>query len=163
MNELTNRQKQILWVVIKEYIDSAQPVGSSNILCKNDGLECSSATVRKELSVLEDDGFLVQPHTSAGRVPTDKGYRFYIDNLMKVYRMTAREKSLVEQLQRSLDRDMHNIMQDTLKTINSISNYATVIKTDNKVINSLIGRAKDGIVNTQRESMYLTGSGKDAF
>jgi len=163
MSDLSNRQKQILWIVTKEYIDSAQPVGSSNIICHHDDIECSSATIRKELASLEELGFLTHPHTSAGRIPTDKGYRFYIDNLMKAYRMTAREKALVEQLNNSLDNDLNSIMQETLKTMNSISNYATIVKTDNKLLSEMTGDVKKQVAGTQKESLYLSGLAKMLF
>ncbi len=66
--------------VVSEYIETAQPVGSAHIT-GNPGVEVSSATVRSEMAALERDGYLAQPHTSAGRIPTDKGYRFFVDHL----------------------------------------------------------------------------------
>jgi heat-inducible transcriptional repressor len=77
--ELTARQGKLLSAIVKEYIDSAQPV-SSKALLKKHGFSLSPATIRSEMQRLTDQGFLSQPHTSAGRVPTDKGYRFYVDN-----------------------------------------------------------------------------------
>jgi len=71
------RQKQILEAVVKEYIDTAQPV-SSKVLCKKYKLGVSSATIRAEMKRLEQQGYLYQPHTSAGRIPAEKGYRFFI-------------------------------------------------------------------------------------
>lgn len=77
---LDERKTAILSVVVQEYIATAQPVGSSHIAGAS-GIEVSSATVRNEMAVLEHEGYLVQPHTSAGRIPTDKGYRFFVDHL----------------------------------------------------------------------------------
>ncbi|MCB0967542.1 MAG: heat-inducible transcription repressor HrcA [Ilumatobacter sp.] len=77
---LDDRKAAILSAVVQEYIATAQPVGSSHI-ARAPGVGVSSATVRNEMAVLEQEGFLVQPHTSAGRVPTDKGYRFFVDHL----------------------------------------------------------------------------------
>ena len=77
---MTDRQKQILTAVIEQYAEVAVPVGSS-LLAKVFGV--SSATIRAEMAELEAMGFIRQPHTSAGRIPTDKGYRFYVNNLSK--------------------------------------------------------------------------------
>jgi heat-inducible transcriptional repressor len=76
MPDLTERQKSILMLVIRDYIETAQPVGS-NALVKRYHLDLSSATVRNELAALDEVGYLRQPHTSAGRVPTEEGYRFF--------------------------------------------------------------------------------------
>ncbi len=81
MSDLTERQKTILMLVIRDYIETAQPVGS-NALVKRYHLDLSSATVRNELSALDEMGFLRQPHTSAGRVPTEEGYRFFVGQMM---------------------------------------------------------------------------------
>ena len=78
--ELDHRKAAILNAVVSEYIETAQPVGSAHIT-GNPGVEVSSATVRSEMAALERDGYLAQPHTSAGRIPTDKGYRFFVDHL----------------------------------------------------------------------------------
>src|SRR5580658_10259982 len=77
---LNDRQAAILEAVVTEYIGSAEPVGSSHV-ANAPGVQVSSATVRSEMSALEQDGYLIQPHTSAGRIPTDKGYRFFVDHL----------------------------------------------------------------------------------
>jgi len=81
MSDLTERQKTILMLVIRDYIETAQPVGS-NALVKRYHLDLSSATVRNELAALDEMGFLRQPHTSAGRVPTEEGYRFFVGQMM---------------------------------------------------------------------------------
>jgi len=77
---LDDRKTAILRAVVEEYIATAQPVGSSHIAA-SDGVQVSSATVRNDMAFLEQEGYLAQPHTSAGRIPTDKGYRFFVDNL----------------------------------------------------------------------------------
>ena len=76
---LTERQNKILKLIITEYIKLARPVGS-NLICKR--LKCSSATVRNEMASLEELGLLEKTHTSSGRVPSEKGYRYYVDYLM---------------------------------------------------------------------------------
>lgn len=80
--EITDRQKDILNVLIGKYIQSAEPVSSKEIQ-KERGFGLSSATIRNEMQKLADEGFISQPHTSAGRIPTDKGYRFYVNNLLQ--------------------------------------------------------------------------------
>lgn len=78
---LTNRQKNLLSVVVKEYTETAVPVGSQHI-AKKYGFDLSPATIRAEMNALEDAGLLFQPHTSAGRIPTDKGYRYFVEKIM---------------------------------------------------------------------------------
>ena len=78
--ELDDRKAAILKAVVEEYVETAQPVGSQTIARAED-LHVSSATVRNEMTILEREGYLAQPHTSAGRIPTDKGYRFFVDSL----------------------------------------------------------------------------------
>src|ERR1700686_3239615 len=79
---LDDRKAAILRAVVEVYIETAHPVGSSHVV-RSAAIDISSATVRNEMAALEREGFLVQPHTSAGRIPTDKGYRFFVDNLTK--------------------------------------------------------------------------------
>ena len=81
MDELNERKQNILYAIIKNYLETGEPVGSRTI-SKSSGLSLSSATIRNEMSDLEDLGYIISPHTSAGRIPTDKGYRFYVDRLM---------------------------------------------------------------------------------
>ncbi|GBR74805.1 transcriptional regulator of heat shock response HrcA [Candidatus Termititenax aidoneus] len=132
--ELTVRQRKILALVVKEYIDTATPVGSA-VICQKHLEAVSPATVRNELAALEELGFLTHPYTSAGRIPTDRGYRFYVDELMDAYRLTARERTLVEQLQIALGRDMDALLQETLRVIQLLSeSCAAVIKTDSNLL-----------------------------
>ena len=79
--ELSSRQETILLAIIKTYLDTGEPVGSRTI-SKYTDLNLSSATIRNEMADLEEMGYIMQPHTSAGRIPSDKGYRFYVDHLM---------------------------------------------------------------------------------
>ena len=88
MTDLSSRQQMILGLVIKQYIATAQPVGSKTLL-ETTELNVSSATVRNEMAALEDLGFLTHPHTSAGRVPTDKGYRYFVERLLGDIELSA--------------------------------------------------------------------------
>ena len=87
---LDNRKRRILQAIIDDYIDTAEPVGSRTIARKHE-LGLSSATIRNEMADLEEMGYLEQPHTSAGRIPSDKGYRLYVDELMQVKELTDEE------------------------------------------------------------------------
>ena len=92
--ELSERKQKILRAVVEEYIASAEPVGSKTVL-RRSGLACSPATVRSELADLDREGYLEQPHTSAGRVPTAKGYRLYVNELMRERELTHEETEAI--------------------------------------------------------------------
>ncbi|MBQ3291042.1 MAG: heat-inducible transcription repressor HrcA [Mogibacterium sp.] len=92
--DLTERQLQILEAIINDYVENAEPVGSRSI-AKKYNLGVSPATIRNEMSDLEEMGYLTHPHTSAGRVPSDKAYRLYVNTLMKKKNLSAREKKLI--------------------------------------------------------------------
>jgi heat-inducible transcriptional repressor len=96
MNILTQRQKKLFRWVVQRYIGTAMPVGSDQLV-KHCRLDCSPATVRNEMVCLEEAGFVRQPHTSAGRIPTDQGYRFYVDSLMKREDMRPDEESHIHE------------------------------------------------------------------
>ena len=84
--DLNDRKRKILQAIIDEYIGTAEPVGSRSI-SKKENLGLSSATIRNEMADLEEMGYLIQPHTSAGRIPSDEGYRFYVNSLMRKYKI----------------------------------------------------------------------------
>ena len=93
---LDDRKKKIMQAIVEDYILTAEPVGSRSISKKPD-LNLSAATIRNEMGDLEEMGLLLQPHTSAGRVPSTSGYRLYVDSLMEKYEMTAAEISEIKQ------------------------------------------------------------------
>ncbi len=95
MTELSDRKKQILASIIEMYIKSGEPVGSKGLIAST-GMTVSSATVRNEMSELDSLGYLEQPHTSAGRIPSQKGYRYYVDNLMKTRDVDELTKRLID-------------------------------------------------------------------
>jgi heat-inducible transcriptional repressor len=94
MPELTPRQQTILGLVIKHYVANAQPVGSKTLL-ETSGLDVSSATIRNEMAALEELGYLTHPHTSAGRVPTDKGYRYFVERLLGDVELPLHERNTI--------------------------------------------------------------------
>jgi heat-inducible transcriptional repressor len=93
-NELTERRQKLLQFIIDEYVTTAQPVGSSALVEKY-RLPVSAATIRNEMAALEEEGYITQPHTSAGRVPTDRGYRFYVEALMREERISAELQGMI--------------------------------------------------------------------
>lgn len=107
MENLTNRQQKILSLIIHEYIRSAEPIGS-NRLVSDYNLDLSSATVRNEMAYLTEAGFLRQPHTSAGRVPTEEGYRYFVGNLM-------RNTTLSEDARRTISHQFYQSRNDVTK------------------------------------------------
>jgi len=120
--ELDERKKTILRTIISNYLETGEPVGSRTI-SKYSDLNLSSATIRNEMADLEEMGYIVQPHTSAGRIPTDAGYRFYVDRLME-------EKEEVEEVKSSLlervDR-MELMLKQVAKVLAYNTNYATMV------------------------------------
>src|SRR3990170_4451976 len=103
---LDARKGRILAAIIQEYIHSAEPV-ASEVVVRRSGVEVSSATVRHEMAVLEEMGFLSQPHTSAGRIPTDRAYRFYVDALLNEARLSAEERQRLRRQIHSLAEEVH--------------------------------------------------------
>lgn len=124
-NGLSERKKQILKAIIDAHIELGEPVGSKYIM-KNRNINCSSATIRNEMAELENLGYLEQPHTSAGRVPSEAGYRFYVDSLIEGYDLTAKEigelKSTLTQKQSELDHILNTAMQLAA----SMTNYTAI-------------------------------------
>ncbi len=123
---LTERQKHILSIVISEYVNSAVPV-SSQIIVKISDLGVSSATIRNELGVLEDLGYIMHPHTSAGRIPTDKGYRYFVDHLQEreaVSReMAAKVAGIFQERVKSID----DLMRKASKLLSSLTDEASLV------------------------------------
>jgi heat-inducible transcriptional repressor len=122
---LTERQKRILWAIIDDYIVSAEPVGSRTV-SKKEGVGFSAATVRNEMADLEEMGFLEQPHTSAGRIPSQKGYRFYVDHLLKPPMWTKDDVIAVQQFfSQKMDR-IEQAIQQTSDILSQLTNYMTI-------------------------------------
>ena len=114
---ISERKKKILAAVVDEYIQTAEPVGSKTI-AQTAGLGCSSATIRNELAELVSLGYLEQPHTSAGRVPTPKGYRMYVNELMQRQKLSTEETE-------DINRRMNQRLQQLDDTIGDISRLAS--------------------------------------
>ncbi len=120
---LDSRKTTILKAIIKTYLETGEPVGSRTI-SKYTDLNLSSATIRNEMSDLEELGYIVQPHTSAGRIPSDKGYRFYVDSLMS--ERDREVKSMQEFVIEHTER-MEKVLKQVVKILADNTNYATMI------------------------------------
>jgi len=118
--ELNQREKAILRSVVQQFILTATPVGSRNITKKYD-IGYSPATVRNIMSDLEDSGYINHPHTSAGRVPTDKGYRYYVDSLMDIEKLNPKEKGLIDRSLNILLDETDELVKVTSKLLSSIT------------------------------------------
>lgn len=120
---LDERKVKILDAIIRNYLETGEPVGSRTI-SKYTDLNLSSATIRNEMADLEELGFIVQPHTSAGRIPSDKGYRFYVDHLMKEKdrEVTEMKEFVIEKTQK-----MEQVLKQVAKMLATNTNYATMI------------------------------------
>ncbi|MBK9099027.1 MAG: heat-inducible transcription repressor HrcA [bacterium] len=118
--ELNQREKAILRSIVQQFILTATPVGSRNITKKYD-IGFSPATVRNVMSDLEDSGYINHPHTSAGRVPTDKGYRYYVDSLMDVDRINTKERSMTENSFGQILDETDDLVRVTSKLLSSIT------------------------------------------
>lgn len=124
--DLKERKKKILEVIIKDYINSAEPVGSRT-LSKRYNLGISPATIRNEMADLEDMGFLMQPHTSSGRIPTQKAYRYYVDEIMQVQKLAKVLRNDIHNGYLEVTRELDNTMNHTAKVISQLTNYASVV------------------------------------
>lgn len=121
--DLDERKQKILHAIIQTYLETGEPVGSRTI-SKYSDLRLSSATIRNEMSDLEEMGYIVQPHTSAGRIPSDKGYRLYVDHLMQ-----EKEREVTELKELMIERTdkMEKVLKQVVKVLASNTNYATMI------------------------------------
>jgi len=127
---LDDRKAAILHAVVQEYIATAQPVGSSSV-ARTPGLAVSPATVRNEMGALEREGYLAQPHTSAGRVPTDKGYRFFVDSLAPTgARLDASQSQQVRSFFAQAHGELERMLSDTSRFLAGLTDYAAVVVRD---------------------------------
>ena len=128
MSDLTKRQKTILRWLVQGHVQQAAPVASAQ-LAKKKGVDCSAATIRSEMNTLEEQGYIQQPHTSAGRVPTDKGYRFYVDNLVKRESLNPRRVDEIYGRMEQARGDVRLILEEASRILGLISNELGVVLT----------------------------------
>ena len=123
---LDERKAEILGAVVEAYIETAQPVGSS-LVASSESVDVSSSTIRNEMALLESEGYLDQPHTSAGRIPTEKAYRFFVDNLLGPVRLDRVEN---QQIKSFFDRshiEIEQMLQETSNFLAALTGSAGVV------------------------------------
>lgn len=121
---ITNRQKEMLKVIVEEYIKTAKPV-SSNHICKK--LKCSSATIRNEMARLEDLHLLEKNHFASGRIPSEEGYKYYVDNLMKPKTMTGEDMLKLQTIFRNNSLDLNDTIKKSIEIVSEITNYTAIV------------------------------------
>ena len=123
--ELNKRKKQILQAIVEEYIETAEPVSSGNLV-ENGKIDFSSATIRNEMAELEKIGFIEKPHTSAGRIPSQKGYRYYVDELLREDRLTKREMEYIREKLETKVNNLEELTKIATTTLSEITHYTTI-------------------------------------
>ena len=131
MNELSDRKRQILKVVVEDYVRTAEPVGSKAIAAEMGG-SVSSATIRNELSDLTEMGYLEQPHTSAGRMPSPKGYRLYVNELMEAQRLSLAETEKINQSLQLKMEELDRLLAQAGRAVSAMVRYPAYIAASRK-------------------------------
>jgi len=131
---LTTRQERVLEIIIREYVKNVTPVGSK-LICNE--LNCSSATVRNEMSVLENLGYLEKTHISSGRIPSEHGYRYYVDNLMKPKEMTGEDMLKLQTIFNNNKLEINDCLKKSLEIISELTDYTSVVLGSNSSTNKL--------------------------
>jgi heat-inducible transcriptional repressor len=128
--DLTQRQEKILQVLIKEYIDSAMPI-SSDLLKKRSNLNVSPATIRNELQELTDLGYIMQPHTSAGRIPTEKGYEFFVEILFDTNDPSQYIYREIKEAKEKIEKELQ-LAQELTKSLSELSTTLSYTRLERK-------------------------------
>ncbi len=123
---MTERKKMILKAIVNEYVMTADPVGSRTLARRYD-FEVSPATIRNEMADLEEANYLEQPHRSAGRIPTDKGYRFYVDTLMEMREVSKKIKEVMVQDYILKENGLQSLIQQTSQMLSDLTNYTSLV------------------------------------
>ena len=153
---LTKRQNEILKLIVMNYIKSAHPVPSS-LICEK--LKCSSATIRNEMMTLEELGYLEKTHTSSGRVPSEKGYRYYVDNLMELKELNSED---VYKLQTIFDNQqlvLSDVIEKSLEIVSDMTSYTSIILDEKSHDNKLKEISVVPINNTEMIVLVVTDKG----
>lgn len=124
INLITNRQEQLLKLIVEDYIKTARPIGSK-ALC--DKMKCSSATIRSEMSSLEELGLLEKTHISSGRIPSEKGYRYYVDNIMKPKELTGDDMLRLQTIVNNKSLILTDAITKSMEIISELTNYTAII------------------------------------
>jgi heat-inducible transcriptional repressor len=124
--ELDERKAEILRAIVEEYVETAQPVGSQTV-ARSRHLGVSSATVRNDMTVLEREGYIVQPHTSAGRIPTDRGYRYFVDHFADEGPLPAPQRRVVADFFASAHHALEELLHETSQLLSRVSHHAAMV------------------------------------
>ena len=138
-DKLDDRKKKVLQAIVEEYINTAEPV-SSGTISKGHGLEFSSATIRNDMAQLENIGFLDKPHTSSGRVPSAKGYRYYVNELLKEDNLSLEEIKYIQKKLKVKVNEIEDLTKAATTTLSEITHYTTVAvgpKTEKQLIEEI--------------------------
>jgi heat-inducible transcriptional repressor len=140
MLKMTERKKQVLKAIINEYVMTAEPVGSRTLARRYD-FGVGSATIRNEMADLEDMGYLEKPHKSAGRVPSDKGYRFYVDTLMELRKVSKQQEKAIKENYEPKAKEVHEIISQTSNMLSKFTKYTSLVLSP-RVQNSIFRNLK---------------------
>ncbi|MBI3251742.1 MAG: heat-inducible transcriptional repressor HrcA [Candidatus Omnitrophica bacterium] len=147
-NESTGRRDQILDVIVRSYIETAEPVGS-RVISRRHGLGLSPASIRNVMADLEEEGLLAQPHTSAGRVPTDRGYRYWVDSLMEPEELSAKDRDwVVKELAQA--RTIEALAEKVSKVISELTETAALLYIKNLKRVSFLHHLLEELVEAER-------------
>jgi heat-inducible transcriptional repressor len=125
MPVLDERKSAILKAIVQSYVEGGEPVGSKRLVEEGD-LGVSAATVRSDMGVLEQEGYIVQPHPSAGRIPTDKGYRFFVDQLAERISLRPQQKAALEEVLRGA-HDLEDLLRRTSQVLSQVTRFAALV------------------------------------
>lgn len=124
--ELSNRQFLILQVIIDEFIHTAQPIGSRAI-SKKDGIEYSPATIRNDMADLEELGYIEKMHSSSGRIPSEKGYRFYVDHMLSPFHLSEEDQQIISSVFDQELVEFEQVVQKSVGVLSELTNYTSII------------------------------------
>ena len=144
---MDDRQKKLLKEIVESYIKNARPVGSKSLCGK---LKCSSATIRNEMAILEHLGMLEKNHISSGRIPSEEGYKYYVENLMKPKELTGEDVLKLQTIFHNNALEVSDAINECVKIISEITNYTSIVlgKSDNKIV-ALVCTDKGIVENKQ--------------
>ena len=155
---LQERKAKVLYAVIHEYIKTGKPVGSS-VLEKEYNFNLSPATLRNIMAELEKDGFLTHPHTSAGRIPTDEGYKTYVSSLIELQRVAVEEEERIKQEYEKKTKEIESLLSQTSKILSGLSNYTGFITAPKAKVNEIRNIELMQVSKSQIMVILLTKTG----
>ena len=151
-----NRQKELLKAIVEDYVKTARPVGSKT-LCKK--FKCSSATIRNDMAYLEDLGYLEKTHISSGRIPSESGYRYYVDNLMEPKKISGEDMLKLQTIFNNKELELNDAISKSLEIISDMTNYTSVILGKKSSDNKLQKVEVIPITSTQLVAIVITNTG----